>query len=70
MRKLTTVASEPPTGTVSMTSAEAAVYATDLLLELRNMTSAHPRLNFLTYLLEMAFQEAFDVSARIGDKKT
>jgi hypothetical protein len=48
----------------AMSAKEAAVYATDLLLELRNITSAHPKLTFLTYLLEMAFQEAFNASAR------
>lgn len=48
-----------------MSPKEAAVYATDLLLELRNITSAHPKLSFLTYLLEMAFQEAFNASSRI-----
>lgn len=47
-----------------MSAKEAAVYATDLLLELRNITSAHPKLAFLTYLLEMAFQEAFNASSR------
>lgn len=59
---------ERSTPAVAMNAQEAAVYATDLLLELRNITSAHPRLNFLTYLLEMAFQEAFDASARIRHK--
>lgn len=48
-----------------MSPKEAAIYATDLLLELRNITSAHPKLSFLTYLLEMAFQEAFNASSRI-----
>lgn len=43
---------------------EAAIYAGDLLLELRNLTFAHPRLKFLTYLIEMAFQEAFNLAAK------
>ena len=48
-----------------MSAKEAAVYATDLLLELRNITSTHKKLSFLTYLLEMAFQEAFNASSRM-----
>jgi hypothetical protein len=49
----------------AMSAKEAAIYASDLLLELRNITSPHERLSFLTYLLEMAFQEAFNISSRI-----
>ena len=66
MNKLKTVTRETADAASAMTAAEAAVYATDLLLELRNITSAHSRLGFLTYLLEMAFQEAFDAAARNG----
>jgi hypothetical protein len=57
--------SVPPSAEITAMSAkEAAVYATDLLLELRNITSTHKKLSFLTYLLEMAFQEAFNASSR------
>lgn len=51
-----------------MTDEQAAIYAGDMLLELRNITSAHPRLRFLTYLMEMAFQEAFTQQARFEQK--
>ena len=57
-----------PTPLQKMTDEQAAIYAGDLLLELRNMTSMHPRLRFLTYLLEMAFQEAFTQQARFEQK--
>jgi hypothetical protein len=53
----------------AMSQKEAAIYATDLLLELRNITSVHPKLSFLTYLLEMAFQEAFNASSRIVEDR-
>lgn len=51
-----------------MTDQQAALYAGDMLLELRNITSAHPSLRFLTYLLEMAFQEAFTRQAQSEPK--
>jgi hypothetical protein len=53
---------------LAMSDEETVLYTSDMLLELRNMTSMHPRLRFLTYLLEMAFQEAFTQQARIGRK--
>ena len=56
------------TPNLAMTDSETVLYTADMLLELRNMTSLHPKLRFLTYLLEMAFQEAFTQQAQIGGK--
>ena len=45
---------------------EVAGYIADMVLQLRNMAK-EKELDFLAYLLEMSFQEAFDLSSR--DKK-
>lgn len=47
--------------------AEVAGYIADMVLELRNMAK-DSRLEFLAYLLEMSFQEAFDISQKKGEK--
>ncbi len=41
--------------------ADVAQYVADMVLELRNMAKDN-KLEFLAYLLEMAYQEAFDLS--------
>ncbi len=46
--------------------ADVAGYIADMVLELRNMAKDH-QLEFLAYLLEMSFQEAFDLSQRKKD---
>jgi len=43
------------------TPAEVAGYIADMVLELRNMAKRN-EFEFLAYLLEMSFQEAFDLS--------
>jgi hypothetical protein len=45
---------------------EVAGYIADMVLQLRNMAKQKD-LDFLAYLLEMSFQEAFDLAS--GDKK-
>ena len=42
---------------------EVAGYIADMVLQLRNMAK-EKELDFLAYLLEMSFQEAFDLSSR------
>ena len=42
---------------------EVAGYIADMVLQLRNMAKEKD-LDFLAYLLEMSFQEAFDLSSR------
>ena len=42
---------------------EVAGYIADMVLQLRNMAK-EKELDFLAYLLEMSFQEAFDLSNR------
>ena len=54
------------TPNLAMTDSETVLYTADMLLELRNMTSLHPKLRFLTYLLEMAFREAFMTSVNMN----
>ena len=45
---------------------DVAKYIADMVLEMRNMAKDH-QLEFLAYLLEMAFQEAFDLSQQDDD---
>ncbi len=47
---------------------EVASYIADMVLELRNL-AADNNMDFLAYLLEMSFQEAFDLAqkAQAGD---
>jgi len=48
---------------------EVAGYIADMVLELRNL-AADKQMDFLAYLLEMSFQEAFDLAQKGGgDKK-
>ncbi len=49
----------PQTGGEIRSKEEVAGYIADMVLELRNMAKDHD-LEFLAYLLEMSFQEAFD----------
>ena len=53
----------PPTGGEVRSREEVAGYIADMVLELRNMAKDHD-LEFLAYLLEMSFQEAFDSSQK------
>jgi len=46
---------------------EVAGYIADMVLELRNL-AADNRMDFLAYLLEMSFQEAFDLSQKTARK--
>ena len=46
-----------------------AVYIANTTLELRNMAK-HANLPFLAYLLEIAFQEAFDLSGPMGSERS
>ena len=48
-------------------AAEVAGYIADMVLELRNMAK-DKELEFLAYLLEMSFQEAFDLSQKRGEE--
>ncbi len=59
-------AGEGPDLTAEKTPEEVAGYIADMVLQLRNMAKQKD-LDFLAYLLEMSFQEAFDLSSR--DKK-
>ena len=53
----------PQTGGEIRSKEEIAGYIADMVLELRNMAKDHD-LEFLAYLLEMSFQEAFDLSQK------
>jgi hypothetical protein len=44
--------------------AETAKYLTDLLLEMRNIAN-RSEMKFLTYLLEMAYYEAFSIANKV-----
>ncbi len=59
-------AGEGPGLAAEKTPEEVAGYIADMVLQLRNMAKQKD-LDFLAYLLEMSFQEAFDLSSR--DKK-
>ena len=53
----------PQTGGDARSREEVASYIADMVLELRNMAKDHD-LEFLAYLLEMSFQEAFDLAQK------
>lgn len=53
----------PQTGGEVRSKEEVAGYIADMVLELRNMAKDND-LEFLAYLLEMSFQEAFDLSQK------
>ncbi len=54
---------EVANGEEGKTPAEVAGYISDMVLELRNMAKQND-FEFLAYLLEMSFQEAFDLSQK------
>jgi hypothetical protein len=47
---------------VFATKGELALYIADITLQMRNLAK-EAKLSFLAYLLEMAFQEAFDIAS-------
>jgi len=53
----------PQAGGEVRSKEEVAGYIADMVLELRNMAKDN-ELEFLAYLLEMSFQEAFDLSQK------
>jgi len=64
--QLPEMVSESPDLADDRSPEEVAGYIADMVLQLRNMAK-QKELDFLAYLLEMSFQEAFDLSSK--DKK-
>ena len=63
LEQLPEITTDNPVPADDRSPEEVAGYIADMVLQLRNMAK-EKELDFLAYLLEMSFQEAFDLSNR------